>query len=461
MEFIKRFQIHIWILALISFGGYLLFAFEFKRTDHLQLFSTYIVLFVIGIFFTIYFIRKRNHWFLLFLFGLLFRLSFLLVTPHLSDDYFRFTWDGELQKDGYSAFEFLPKNYEEFFKGDSILIEKYEQLYRARSDEFPDGMNSKNYYSIYPTVNQLVFATSSMLGSPNDRNLVVMRIWILIAEVVSFFLLRALLIRKKLSASLAGLYWLNPLVIIEITGNLHFEGFAILFILLALIFLNQKKNTFAGAALALAICSKLNPIFFIGAAFRKLSIKSFVVFSGVTILLTFLLLATILDAETFWNFKSSFGLYFAWFGFNAGPYYLLREIVEALTGMNISDKISVVFPIITLGLFAYVSIKSKKEIVHKLLLLYVIYFSFSPVVHPWYLTMLIPLAILSKRLYPILWAFMAFFTYITYGENYGESNTLIFIEHGLVYLLMYVEHKSSSRKLESLKSLLFNSESKT
>lgn len=455
MEIIKRFQIHIWALALISIGGYLLFAYEFKRADHLLLFSTYIVLLILGVLLTIYFVRKRNHWFLLFLFGLLFRLSFLLVTPHLSDDYFRFTWDGELQKDGYSVFEFLPKNYEEFFKGDSIKIQKYEKLYNAGSKEFPDGLNSKNYYSIYPTVNQFVFATSSMIGTPNDGNLILMRIWILIAEVVSFFLLRALLIRKQLSDSLSGLYWLNPLIIIEITGNLHFEGFAILFILLALIFLSQKKTTFAGAALALAICSKLNPLFFIGAAFKKLSLKSFVLFSGISILFTFLLLSTILTSETFWNFKSSFGLYFAWFGFNAGPYYLLREIGELLTGMNISDKISIVFPIITLGLFAYVSIKSKKEIVHKLLLLYVIYFSFSPVVHPWYLTLLIPLAILSKKLYPILWSLLVFFTYVTYGEDYGESNALIFIEYGLVYLLMYVEHKAMSKFVERIKKILF------
>jgi len=433
-----------------------MFSYEFKRTDHLLLFSTFVALFVIGLLLTIYFVRERKSWILLFLFGLLFRLSFLLVSPHLSDDYFRFTWDGELQKDGYSAFEFLPKNYKSFFKGDLVQIKKYEELYKANTKEFPDGLNSKNYYSIYPTVNQFVFRTSSTIGSPNEGNLVIMRIWILIAEVVSFFLLRALLLRKQLSESLTGFYWLNPLIIIEITGNLHFEGFAITFILLALVFLIQKKTTLAGAALAFAICSKLNPLFFLGAVFKKLPLKSFIVFSGVTMLITFLLLSTILDLETFWNFKNSFGLYFAWFGFNAGPYYFLREIVELVTGLNISDKISIIFPIVTIALFAYVSIKSKKEIVHKLLLLYVIYFSFSPVVHPWYLTVLIPLAILSKKLYPLLWSFLVFFTYITYGEDYGESNALIFIEYGLVYALMYVEYKGSWKSLESFKTKFFN-----
>lgn len=456
MEFLKRYQIHIWALALISIGGYYLFAYELKRTDHLLIFITYIVLFVGGLLLTIHFVRKRNPWLLLFLLGLLFRLSFLLVTPHLSDDYFRFTWDGELQNDGYSAFEFLPKNYKEFFKGDSIKLQKYENLYEAGTEEFPGGLNSKNYYSIYPTVNQFVFATSSMIGSPNDGNLIMMRIWILIAEVVSFFLLRAILKRKHLSESLSGLYWLNPLIIVEITGNLHFEGFAIMFILLTLILLFSKKASSAGVALAFAICSKLNPLFLIVAVFKKVSLKRFILFASITTVVTALLLSLILDGETFWNFKSSFGLYFAWFSFNAGPYAAVKEIGLLITGLDISDKISLVFPFLTMILFIWVAFRSKREIHHQLLLLYVIYFSFSPVVHPWYLTVLIPLAIISKKLYPILWCFLVFFTYATYGENYGESNTLIFIEYGLVYLLMYVEYKGNSQVVEKLKSSLFS-----
>jgi hypothetical protein len=387
----------------------------------------------------------------IFAFGLAFRLVFLFVTPHLSNDYFRFTWDGELQKDGISAFQFLPRNHAEYFESDPVLAEKYSALYEASSAEFPDGMNSKRYYSIYPTINQFVFKTASMIGSPNDGNLVVMRIWLLIAEIVSFFILRLLLIKKGKNAALVGLYWLNPLIIIEIVGNLHFDGFAIAFILLALYYLSQKKTTAAGAALALAICSKLNPVFFIGAVFKKRTTKTFILFSGVTVLLTVGLMAVILDSETFWNFKNSFGLYFAWFSFNAGPYAFIKEASILLTGVNISDKISLIFPIITLLLFIQISIKSDKKIHHKLLLLYVVYFSFSPVVHPWYLTVLIPFGILSGKLYPIFWSLLAFFTYQAYGEGFNENVTFVVLEYAFIYALMYVEHKGSSKRIEGLK----------
>jgi alpha-1,6-mannosyltransferase len=454
MEFLKRYQIHIWILAVLALAGYFLFAYELKRTDHQLIFGVYTALFVVGLIITTHFVRHGKHWMFIFAFGLVFRLVFLFVTPHLSNDYFRFTWDGELQKDGISAFQFLPRNHADYFESDPVLAEKYDALYEASSAEFPDGMNSKRYYSIYPTINQFVFKAASMIGSPNEGNLVAIRIWLLIAEIVSFFILRLLLIKKGKNAALVGLYWLNPLIIIEIVGNLHFDGFAIAFILLALYYLSQKKTTAAGAALALAICSKLNPIFLIGAVFKKRPTKTFILFLGVTVLLTVGLMAVILDSETFWNFKNSFGLYFAWFSFNAGPYAFIKEASILLTGLNISDKISLIFPIITLLLFIQISIKSEKKIHHKLLLLYVIYFSFSPVVHPWYLTVLIPLGILSGKMYPIFWSLLAFFTYQAYGEEFNENVAFVVLEYAFIYALMYVEHKRNSKVIERVKVLL-------
>ena len=46
MEVIKRYQIHIWLLFLIALGGYFLFAYELKRTDHLLLFASFAILFL-------------------------------------------------------------------------------------------------------------------------------------------------------------------------------------------------------------------------------------------------------------------------------------------------------------------------------------------------------------------------------------------------------------------------------
>jgi hypothetical protein len=366
-----------------------------------------------------------------------------MATPHLSNDYFRFTWDGEIHLAGKGAFEFLPSQYKTEFEQDSLQIAHFQELYVASSDEFPSGMNSKNYYSIYPAVNQMVFVSSSWFGSPNSGNLVVMRFWLLLAEVISFFILLSLLKNSYKHVYVAALYWLNPLLIVEVVGNLHFDGLAITFILLALWFIQQKKYTWTGVAVAMAVHTKLNPLFILGALFRKVSLKYFIWLTGVSLALIFMMFLMIMDTQGFLNFKKSFGLYFAWFGFNAGPYYLIRSIGEVLFGRDISSWISLFFPFISMGLMAYITLFSKKEIAHKLLILYVIYFSFTPILHPWYIVVLVPLGILSGKIYPIVWSFVVFFTYSAFGEPYRELEWIVYAEFALVYTIMFLEYKKN------------------
>lgn len=454
MEVLKRSVI--WVLATLSLIGYWLMAYQFKRTDHLAMLTVYVLLFVIGIWLTVRLGKKKKLWPVLFITGLCFRITFLWVNPHLSDDYFRFTWDGELLVEGESPFSFKPQEYREYFQGDSLKLRKFKELYLAHSEEFPEGINSKNYHSVYPPVSQMVFAVSSLIGSPNRGNIVVMRLLMLLAEVISFFLIRRLLLAKAKALWLAGFYWLNPLVIIELTGNLHFEGFAITFILLALHYLGQKKTSAAGIALSLAICTKLNPLFLIGAVFKKIDLKKLMLFGALSVGLSLIAFALILDIETFWNFKNSSGLYFTWFEFNTGFFYLARELGMSLAGVDITSKISLIFPTITVLLFGKLLLSADKMgIPERLLLLYVVYFAFTPIVHPWYISLLIPLALLSGKLYPILWSLLIFFTYTAYGDVYGESYWIIGIEYTLVYLLMYAEYKGNSEIINKFKELLF------
>lgn len=447
-------------LVLLSLTGYFLLAYLFERTDHLAIFSIYILLFALGLWLAIAFFRFRKSWVFLFITGLCFRMTFLMVPPHLSDDYFRFTWDGELQLEGESAFRFVPDDYREYFEGDSLSLQKFEELYAAHSEEFPEGINSKKYHSVYPPVSQFIFTISSLIGSPNEGNIVVMRLLMLLAEVVSFFMLRRLLQAQNRASWLSGIYWLNPLVIVELTGNLHFEGFAIAGLLLSLFFLIKRKSVKAGVALALAICTKVNPVFLIGATFRELELKKFKSFVLMTLLLTSAAFFLILDSETFWNFKNSFGLYFTWFEFNAGAFYLIRELGFWLLGQDVTSKISLIFPTVTVLLFALTSLsRARMDVFERLLLLYVIYFSFTPIVHPWYITMLIPLAVLSKRLYPLLWSLLIFFTYSAYGETYAESYTVIIVEYLLVYTLMYLEHSGRFVIIDRLRDGFFGRDS--
>lgn len=448
-------NVYFWVLSSIAGIGFYGFAYVFQRSDGAAMYGCYCLLFALGLALTMMAVKKEIHWVQVFAAGLLFRGLFLLATPQLSDDYFRFTWDGELQKDGVSSFAFLPQDYASYFAHDTLQLEKYEALYKAHSDAFPDGMNSRQYYSIYPTVSQTVFEVSGLLGTPNNGNLLVMRVFLILAEVASFFLLLALLQSRQLDPGLVGLFWLNPLIIIEVAGNLHFDGLATTFILLTLYLLNRSEYSKAGIALALAICTKLNPLFLAGALFRKVQMKTFLLFGSVTVITSLLLLSFTLDFDTFWNFKKSFGLYFAWFEFNTGPYYFLREVGWLVTDKDISPYISLTFPYVTMLLFAIVLWNPKTDLAERFLWLYLIYFSFSPIVHPWYIVVLVPLAVLSRKLYPLLWSLLIFFSYSHYREPFGEALGVVFLEYGLVYGLVYLESRRSCSALERFKYWFF------
>ncbi|TNE47892.1 MAG: hypothetical protein EP344_19210 [Bacteroidetes bacterium] len=444
-----------WLYSGIALSGFAVFASVFQRTDGVWMYLTYALLFALGIVLTRFAVNNGLHWSYLLAVGLLFRGVCFLAPPHLSDDYFRFTWDGELQKDGISSFAFMPMHYDRYFAGDTAQLKKYEALYGAHSEAFPTGMNSGTYYSIYPTVNQTIFKISGLLGSPNEENLLVMRIFLLLGELASFFVLLRLLRWQEAAPGLVGLYWFNPLCIIETVGNLHFDGLATTFVLLTLFFLHRTAYVRAGIALALAVCTKLNPLFLIGALFRKVPARVFLLVGTVTFLTSLLLLSFVLDATTLSNFKESFGLYFAWFEFNAGPYYLAREAGRLVTGADISPILSNVFPVVTVLLFGIVLWNSRTMLAERFLLLFFIYFSFSPIVHPWYIVVLVPLAVVSRKLYPLLWSLLVFGTYTTYRAPHGEMLWFVFLEYGLVYLLLYLETGRSLPRVAQLKKWCF------
>lgn len=426
-----------WVFFLSSLLIYVLFAFEIQRTDHLLLIGGFLVLTILAV--AIQKSLKQSGWIVLFAFGLLFRLAFLWSTPHFSNDFYRYTWDGELMKDGYEVFGFVPKHYAKHVsKKDQ---KKYERLFNASSDEFPVGMNSKNYYSIYPTVNQMVFVSAAFTNAPNDGNLVVIRLWIIIAEIASFFILRALLTRKNKTDHLA-LFWLHPLIIIELTGNLHFEGIAITFILLAIFFAERNRIVATAFSTALAIMTKLTPLFLLGAFFRKFSFKQWIAVCSLTAVFTAALFLLVVDAETFLNFKKSFGLYFAWFSFNAGLFYGVRDFAYLISGSDISSWISLLFPFISMGFMAYIVLLKKYSVEVTLLLLFTVYFIFSPIVHPWYITVLIPLGILSEKIFPLLWSILIVGSYSAFGaQEFSQPLWFYYLEYAIVIFTLFAEFR--------------------
>ena len=256
MQLWKTHKIQI-LLVLTSIAFYISFAYDLQRADFIKLISLYAGLFFVS--YKLVQLTKHDFKFLVWM-SFLFRAVFILAIPNLSQDFYRFIWDGRMILEGFNPYLFTPDHF--ISKGE-LPIAQAEELYNGM------GHLSAGHYTNYPPINQLcfviagLFAGKSILGS-----VVVLRLIIIAADFGTLYFGKKLLEKLKLPTHNIFWYILNPFVIIELTGNLHFEGIMVFFLVWSLYLLYSKKWKFAAVVLALSISVKLIPLIFLPLFFQ-------------------------------------------------------------------------------------------------------------------------------------------------------------------------------------------------
>lgn len=401
------------------------------------------------------------------------RLLLVFALPNLSNDVYRFIWDGRLLVQGYNPFDHLPMYYLEHDLGlqgiDRALFEAYD---------------AKNFYTVYPPVAQAQFASACWLFPDSIYGAsVVMKLWLFFFEIGSIWLMVKLLRRFQLPEWNVLWYALNPLIIFEITGNLHFEGAMIFFLLLAVWLLtdNHRKakvggpilsnhglrttnhDTFSAIAFALSISSKLLTILFLPFFIRKMGWGRAMRYFTITGVATVLLFLPIVNASFLSNFGDSLNLYFQKLEFNASLYYLARWVGEWLTGYN---QIAVIGP--ALGLLAMGGIlwmaappsppwrggagaeksPSWSQMFQFWLLAICLYLACTTTMHPWYVAMPVALCVFTPWRFPIVWSGMIFLTYVNYSYSpYRENLWVVALEYAVVFGWLAWEWRTHGKKL--------------
>ena len=416
-----------YFLLLLSTIAYYWLAYQTSREQFLTVLALFILLF--GTYFICYKVFSKTHFTSLLLAGVLFRMLLLFSTPNLSDDVYRFIWDGRLAANGINPFSYLPGEILQMPPVKGITTELFMKL------------NSPNYYTVYPPVLQGIFWVTAKLFPLNIFSAIVfLKVLIVTVEIGNFFLLMRIIKKLFLPKHQCLLYILNPLVIIELTGNVHFEGVMIFFVLLAWLLILSNNWRSSAISLGLGIATKLIPVLFIPLVINKLGWKRglfFGLFSGLTVLILF---AILFDINTIQHLLSSVNLFFRNFEFNAGLYYVVRWIGIKLMGYNIIEYAGPALSLAAIIIIFFLSFRNKKNtpnlFLHYSLFVISIWFLFSTTVHPWYICLPVALSVFGPFRYAVLWSFTVTLSYSAYRFHPVREN-LWLVGAGYILVAIY------------------------
>lgn len=143
----------LFLIFSLSLFLYILIGYYINRTETDSLILSYGVLFLA---FIVIMFQKITPLIILIL-GLIFRLIFIISLPELSQDFYRFFWDGNLQLININPYLYSPND----------LMVKKDFFFLAQDLFNGMGKLSNIHYSNYPPISQWSYLAASYFGENN------------------------------------------------------------------------------------------------------------------------------------------------------------------------------------------------------------------------------------------------------------------------------------------------------
>src|SRR3989475_2602400 len=352
----------------------------------------------------------------------IFRLSIVFAPPYLSDDIYRYVWDGRVQAAGINPYRYIPAD---------------KHLQGLRDEEIYPKINRRDYaHTMYPPAAEATYFLTTRIS----ESVTWMKLTIVGFELITVWLLMALLASFGMPRQRILIYAWHPLAVWEFAGSGHIDPLAFVFIALALLARKRNWETATGISLGLATLAKLFPIVLFPALYKRWGWKMPVA-----------LVATIFVGYLPYLGVGPLGVlgfipgYAQERGIVSGEQFFMLGLADRLFGVKLPSAIFLLFagPVM-LGLSLWSTLERDKDdrgyLKHSLVLGTAFMVLFAPD-FPWYFAWLIPFLCFVPSIPVFYLTVGSFFLYLTWlyrtETQYFKIKALIFVPFFLLVALIF------------------------
>jgi len=355
---------------------------------------------------------SRSTLVLTLIFTTLFRLSILFAPPYLSDDIYRYIWDGRVQAAGINPYRYIPSE---------------EALKNLRDEEIYPKMNRRDSaHTIYAPVAEVIFFLTTRVS----ESVTWMKTTMVLFEALGIWAIAQLLASFGLPRQRLLIYAWHPLAIWEFAGSGHLDAIIIAFLGLALLARRRHAEIATGVALASATLVKFFPGVLLPALYKRWNWKMPLVFA-IAIVVAYLPYLGV-------GPRGALGFLFGYAqerGIESGEqFFLLSAIRRVPLGVHVPTAAFVIFAIVILGGLAVWMLRRQDGDENYIANSLVIASAFTVLVaphFPWYFAWLIPLKCYIPSIPVLYLSLSSFFLYLTW---LFWSDTQVFKIKALIFV---------------------------
>ncbi len=304
----------------------------------------------------------------------LFGAVLLFAPPLLSDDLYRYLWEGRLWFEGFNPYRLAPD--------DAAVAHLRDGLWA--------NINNRPLTSIYPPLSQLIFVVAQWLGG----EVWTLKLLALLAHALSVAVVARVCTERKASLAIA----LNPLLLSEAALNGHFDILCGVSLLVVAWALSRHRFAQAGVAACAAVGLKVVGLVVLPLFVRRPRVLVAAGFGSALLLVPLAWSRALVDPV------SGAGQFATRWRGNESGFALVDKLSHALFEPGSAEFVArSIVAVVLIGLCVLVVYRrvppttAVRVLVWAVLLL-------SPQVHPWYLAWLLPLEVAAGGSAGLVWS---------------------------------------------------------